>query len=117
MKFPNFTEEQDNRKKLTVRWMVKCLIDRGMTYREMAEIFDVSYSLFGKLKIQIKTANSKRYIYKSYSGNTKEYRERKRKISGDKLLNYERYHHKKSNDKKRKNNFTPRLSKRKFNPP
>jgi len=110
---PKFSEEQDKRKKLTVRGMVKCLIDQGMTYREMAGIFDVSYSLFGKLKIPIKIANLKRYKYRSYTGNTKQYRDRKRIIHKDKLLAYERQESKKKNDKKRKNKFTPRESTRK----
>lgn len=109
MKYPKLTEEQDKRKKLTVRKMILDLINYGFSYRELAKIFGVSRSLFAKYKTPLKLANKKRYKYKQNTGNTKKYRKRIREIHGEKLLKYERYWHKKINDKNRKNKFTPRL--------
>ncbi len=114
MKYPKLSDEFDRRKKLTVKWMVKCLQDIGLTYRQMGKIFGVSFSLFGKLKLTSKEARERRYKYPRGTGNTKKYRQRNKKILKDKILAYRRIIKKKIIDKKRKNKYTPRLLNRKF---
>jgi hypothetical protein len=112
MKFPRIPEEADRRKKLTVRKMVIDLINYGFTYRELARIFGVSYSLFGKYKSGLEIENAKRKKYRMQKG-TKDDRQYRRLIKGEKMLAYERLWHKKRIDKNRKHKFTPRFSMRK----
>ena len=107
MKYPKINEQLDRRKRLTVRKMILDLIDYGFSYREMASIFGVSYSLFGKYKVGLKVESEKRNHYKKQKG-TMEDRQYRRKIRGKEIVDYERYWHKKRNDKNRKNKFTPR---------
>ena len=113
-KFPKLSDEDDKRKKLTVRGMIFDLIESGFSYRELASIFDVNYTLFGKYKLTPKEARERRYKYARGSGNTPEYRQRVKEIHKDKLLEYMRNYKKQKKDISRKNIFSPRLKSRKY---
>lgn len=113
MKYPKLPEEFDDRKKLTIRYMIECLKDYGLKQSEIARIFGVSRSLITKLKLTPKEARDKRYKYQKGCGNTKKYRQKTKKILKDKILKYRRDWRK--NNRIRKNKYTPRLSIRKYN--
>ena len=113
-KFPRLPEEHDKRKKLTVRKMVLSLMDFGLSYRQMADIFGVNYTLFGKYKIPLEEAAKQRDKYDKGCGNTAEYRQRKKEVHKDDILAYARAWRKGKRDEVRKNKFTPRLNTRKY---
>jgi len=110
IKYPKIPEEFDDRKKLTVKRMV-FILNNFLTYRQMAELFGVSHSLFGKMKLTPEEARQKRYQYDRGTGNTVEWRKKLKELCRKEFLEWQRMWRKSNNDKSRKNKFSPRIKK------
>lgn len=109
---PKLPEQNDDRKKLTVRKIILALLSNGFSGSRLARMLGVSKSLISKYKLTPKEAREKRYKYYRTTGNTPKYRQKQKLVLKDKILKYRRFWRK--NNRDRKNKYTPRYSTRKY---